>query len=133
MPISHAKRTPSVLSPQPSQLRHQRQAAQTALPPSLDPLHPARDPSDTVGGNLPPQQTCRMRNVPRRRVQRPHGAHVQAVAVPGLGHGVVARVKVLAVFEMARKVLRLCWDAAVEAEKAEVFLGESRGINFGHA
>src|SRR5690242_15373888 len=60
MPFSHAKRTASVLSPQPSQLRHQRQAAQTALPPSLDPLHLARDPSDTVGGNLPLQQTCRM-------------------------------------------------------------------------
>lgn len=84
MPFSNAKRTASVLSPQPSQLRHQRQATQTALPPSLDPLYLARDPSDAAGGNLPPQKACRMRNVPRRRVQRPNGAHVQAVAVPGL-------------------------------------------------
>lgn len=48
---------------------------------------------------------------------------IDAVALAGLGHGVVARVKVLAVLEMLGEVVGARRQLAVEAEEALLFGG----------
>lgn len=52
------------------------------------------------------------------------GAGVDAVALAGLGHGVVARVEVLAVLEDLGEVVGAGWELAVEAEEALLLGGE---------
>jgi hypothetical protein len=52
------------------------------------------------------------------------GAGVDAVALAGLGHGVVAGVEVLAVLEMLGEVVGAGGELAVEAEEALLLGGE---------
>jgi hypothetical protein len=58
------------------------------------------------------------------RVLGPNGTGVNAVALAGLGHGVVARVEVLAVLEMLGEVVGTRGELAVEAEEALLLRGE---------
>lgn len=52
------------------------------------------------------------------------GGGVDAVAFSGLGHGVVAAVKVLALLEVLGEVVALGGELAVEAEEALLLGGE---------
>lgn len=51
-------------------------------------------------------------------------ARVDAVALSGLAHGVVAAVKVLALLQMLRKMIALARKLAVEAEEPLLLRGE---------
>jgi hypothetical protein len=55
-------------------------------------------------------------------VLRANGTSVNAVTLAGLGHGIVARVEVLAILEMLGEVVRSGGQLAVEAEET-LFLG----------
>jgi hypothetical protein len=56
-------------------------------------------------------------NVLGDRVLRADGTGINAVALAGLGHGIVARVEVFAVLEMLGEVVGARGQLAVEAEK----------------
>ena len=58
-------------------------------------------------------------------VLRANGGGVDAVALAGLGHGVVAAVKVLALLQMLGEVVGLGGELAVQAEQA-LLLGRER-------
>ena len=57
-------------------------------------------------------------------VLRSDGGGVDAVALAGLGHGVVAAVKVLALLEVLGEVVALGGKLAVETEEALLLGGE---------
>lgn len=65
-----------------------------------------------------------VRDVLGNRVLRTDGARFHAVALTGLGHGVVARVEVLAVLEVLGEVVGAGGELAVEAEEALLLGGE---------
>ena len=65
-----------------------------------------------------------MRDVLGNWVLRADGAGVDTVALAGLGHGVVARVEVLAVLEVLGEVVGARGELAVEPEEALFFGGE---------
>lgn len=52
------------------------------------------------------------------------GASVDRVGLAGLGEGVVAAVKVLALLEVLGKVIRLGWELAVQTEEPLFLRGE---------
>jgi hypothetical protein len=70
-----------------------------------------------------------VRDVLGNRVLGAYGARVDRVALAGLGHGIVAAVKVLAVLQVLREVVRLGGQLAVEAEEALLLGRESLDVN----
>ena len=68
-----------------------------------------------------------MRDVLGDGVLGAYGSSVDAVALAGLGHGIVARVEVLAVLEMLGEVVGSGGKLAVETEKALLLRGERLG------
>lgn len=64
-------------------------------------------------------------------VLRAHSAGVDAIALAGLGHGIVARVEVFAVLEVLGEVVGAGRELAVEAEEALLLRGERLGRRHG--
>lgn len=63
------------------------------------------------------------------RVLGADGAGIDAVALAGLGHGVVARVEVFAVLEVLGEVIGARGKLAVEAEKTLLLGGKGRDVD----
>lgn len=65
-----------------------------------------------------------MRDVFRDGVLAPDGACVDAVALSGFAHGVVAAVKIFALLEVLREVVAAVGELAVQAKQSLLLGGE---------